>query len=91
MSDEVEHYLAAYNQADDIAIQVKAMADSIARMAHALRASPKIACTEALANYPTGSQTQMCTLVDRLEQAKDQLRQLWDCGPGRDAASAAAT
>lgn len=79
MSNEVEHYLSAYNQADDMAIKLKIVADSIERVAHALRAGSSIACTEALPDYPTASQ--ICTLLGGLEQAKDQVRQLWDAVP----------
>ncbi len=79
MSNEVESYLTAYNAADDTAGKLKTMADSIERVAHALRAGSRIACTEALPDYPTADQ--ISTALGRLEQAKERVRQLWDAVP----------
>jgi hypothetical protein len=79
MSNEVEHYLAAYNEADAEAMKLKTVAESIERVAHALRAGSRSACADALPDYPTSSR--ICTLLSGLEQAKDRLQQLWEAVP----------
>jgi hypothetical protein len=79
MSEDVEHYLTAYNQADAQAIKLRTAAASIERVAHAMRAGSRTACTEALPDYPTA--TQICALLSGLEQAKGQMRHLWDAVP----------
>jgi len=79
VSNEVEKYLSAYNEADAAASTLVRAAHSIERVAHALRAGSKIACTEALPDYP--SETQLRQLMDELEQAKDRVRRLWDAVP----------
>ena len=78
-SCRTKHYLKAYNLADAEAIKLRTAADSIERVAHALRAGSQIACTEALPEYPTASQ--ICTLLSSLEQAKTRLHQLWNAVP----------
>jgi hypothetical protein len=79
VSNEVEEYLTAYNEADATATSLQQVARSIERVAHALRAGSKIACTEALPDYP--SEAQIRRWLDELEQAKDRVRRLWDAVP----------
>ncbi len=79
MSNEVENYLTAYNQADDTARTLREMAESIERVAHALRAGSRIACMEALPDYPTADQ--ISSGLARLVQAKEPLDRLWDAVP----------
>ena len=79
MSNEVEAYLTAYNQADALAAKLKQVATSIERVAHALRVGSTIACTEALPDYPTAGELRK--ELDRLNLAKDRVRELWDSVP----------
>jgi len=79
VSNEVENYLKAYDEADGMATNLKRVADSIERVVYALRAGSRIACTEALPQYPT--EAELSALLSGLEQAKDRVRQLWDAVP----------
>jgi hypothetical protein len=79
MSNEVERYLTAYDQAEDMAMGFRRAADCVERVVRAMRAGSKVACTEALPHYPTADQIR--TLLRSLDEAKDRVHQLWDAVP----------
>jgi hypothetical protein len=79
MSNEVETYLAAYNQADSLASELKQIATSIGRVARALKEGSSLDCTQALSDYPTANEIR--AQLDQLDEAKQRVQGLWDAVP----------
>ena len=76
MSNEVESYLAAYNQADSLASKLKQIATSIGRVARALKTGSTLDCAQALSDYPTANEIR--AQLDQLDEAKERAQSLWD-------------
>jgi len=72
VSNQVENYLTAFNEADSLAGNLKRIAASIARVAAALEAGKMADMPEVWPN-----REQLRNLVAEVEQAKDRARQLW--------------
>ena len=76
MSNEIENYLAAFNEAEGLAANLKRIADSIARVAAALQAETMIEVPE-----PWPNPEQLHNLVIELDEAKARAWQLWNHVP----------
>jgi hypothetical protein len=76
VSNEIENYLAAFNEAEGLAANLKRVADSIARVAAALQAETMIEVPEPWPNLE-----QLRNLVTELNEAKAHACQLWSHVP----------
>lgn len=76
VSNEIENYLAAFNEAEGLAANLKRVADSLARVAAALQAETMIEVPEPWPNLE-----QLRNLVTELNDAKARACQLWSHVP----------